>query len=74
MTNTSDWNELKFGKIKRILMQEISVNEWFTDAYGNPDHAYTRLNTVLDKIMDEFRLYCNKLTDDVCKQHHEEHE
>lgn len=73
-TNGHDWNELKHGKIKRILYTELPMNAFYNPSeYYEPGDPMQKLNELVDLIMTEVRLYANKLEDQVCKDHHDSH-
>ena len=79
MTNTREWEDLIYGKIKRLLYTEIPYNAfaWYKidSPYEDPSRGHRRkIDEMVEKIAWDVKEYCNKLADDVCKQHHEDHE
>lgn len=66
-----DWDELIQGKIRRLLYMEIPLNTFSWYGNSGPNTHSLKIDELVEKIAWDVKQYCNKLADDVCKQHHE---
>lgn len=71
--NPQDWAALQHGGIRRILMQELPLASWNNRYTGEYD-GMQLLDHVTNLIMEEVRVYTNKLADKIHKEHHDDAE